>query len=123
MNPDGNNGAKALMVGISLAAGAIVFFLLTFKSVPRGEFLGSECRFQSNLVFTGSCAACACAFAYPFVGAIVIVACSRLRSWANMGHVQTWDDGDRLVRGAFWPATLLISLVLYPFLGVIHRVF
>ena len=62
-------------------------------------------------------------FAYPVVGAIIISLCDDLRQWAYLYQAEEWRESDRLFAGAFWPLMLIYSLIVYTFMGIVHRSF
>ncbi len=62
-------------------------------------------------------------FLYTLLAAVIIRFCQGLRLWAHRGQIQAWDYNTRLLLAALWPFTLIISLIVYTFLGLIHRLF
>jgi hypothetical protein len=119
--------AKVLMIVAALAAGGLLFRALAFETVQVGSYGPKELRPQELpcitfiILFAISLAA---AFAYPFVGAVVVTGAAALRSWAwRHEEPPKWDRTARLFLGAFWPLTLAASIIIYIFLGVIHRIF
>ena len=132
--------AKAILVLVSLLAGGAVFAGLTYelKSVTVRRdvsgFLERE-RYedvevvrprprQDPLSITGRVAlAVATALLYPVVASVVLAFCAWLRKWAYRMQVEPWDDEERLMFGAVWPLTLVACIIVFVFVGIIHRVF
>jgi hypothetical protein len=73
-------------------------------------------------VFCAIIAGLAIGLTYPLFGAIFIPACEQLRQWAYPEEtLEAWSRNERIWLGAFWPVTTLCLLVVYLFLGMIHR--
>jgi len=60
---------------------------------------------------------------WPIVGAMVVGFAGNLRHWAYCGKAAEFDDEDKLALAAVWPITLMYSVVVYPSMGIIHRLF
>lgn len=116
MKSDEYVGLKATMVILSLLVGIGVFSILLGKD-HRGE-----ANFE-NFTFTKLGISICIMFAYPLVGAVAIRLCELLRMWGTKGAHYKWNDEERLFYGAFWPVTTTVSLVIYPFLGIMHRLY
>jgi len=58
----------------------------------------------------------------PFVAALVVLLCEKLRFWAYAGKIDRhWKTKKRLIYSILWPATLVIGLIIFTFLGIIQR--
>ena len=63
---------------------------------------------------------------YVFIAAKAMRFCVWLRQWAHVGSTESpfqWDDDQLVLFGAIWPLTLVFCLIVYVFLGVLHRAF
>ena len=61
---------------------------------------------------------------WPICGVLTLLFCEALRDWAYKGQrYSLFDRGMRLVLAAFWPLTMMFSAVVYPSIGMIHRLF
>ena len=92
---------------------------LVVASLICGIFVGISTR----RVFLGIIIGILASLAYPFVGAFVIWLCERLKSWAYMNQCEKWEQEVRLAMAGVWPFTLIGCLIIYIFLGIIHRIF
>jgi len=137
-----DNGAKATMVICSLLAGAAVFFLLCFEHVPvqktrtvstglfspdrQETYMDMGWKMKDvplGVLLVGGAIAFGAALIYPIVGAVAVFLTESLRRWAYVGKATQLEAEERLIMGALWLVTLVVSLLIYPFLGIIHRVF
>ena len=66
---------------------------------------------------------------WPVIGAIVVGLWSGLRNWAYEGDTPNlWNSDEeqtaiRMGLAAFWPLTLSYSIIVYPSMAIIHRLF
>ncbi len=63
------------------------------------------------------------AISYPFLAVLAIRGSEWMNSWAYPGSRVKWSESSRLLLGAFWPLTFVVSLIVFLFLGVINRIF
>jgi hypothetical protein len=109
-------GKKVLMVLASLAMGYFILF------VQVGGDILYKVQWE-NLTLAKLGVSILTALAYPIIGAFMVRFCELLRGWGTKGEYSIWDSGERLFFGAIWPLTLTLSLIVYPFLGIINRLF
>ncbi len=131
---------KTILILISLLAAAAMFAYLTFEaktvSVRRDvsrlfqspeyqevEVNRLESREEPLPIPGRVLLTVLTAIGYPVVASVVVAFCARLRRWAYRTSEDAWDDKARLEYGAIWPVTLVACLIVYVFLGIIHRVF
>ena len=60
---------------------------------------------------------------WPFVGWLATAIGRWLRRWAYKHEVDEWTKGERIVLAAFWPFSLIYSVIVYPAMGLIYRLF
>jgi len=65
----------------------------------------------------------AIALVYPFMGAVVVWLCEILKSWAYRRQCNKWGQDERLLFAAVWPIALIVCVIMYIFVGIIHRLF
>jgi hypothetical protein len=61
--------------------------------------------------------------AHPFIGAFVVALCEDLKQWAYVDKAERWPRDQTAYLAAAWPLTLIGCLVLYIYLGIIHRIY
>lgn len=105
-NPADFEYAKLFLIALSIATGLLFSYLFW-------NFLG----FFSILFGVGV------SLGYTFLAAFAVRICEALRDWAYVNEIDSWSQEERVWAGALWPISLLCCLVLYIFLGIIHRVF
>ena len=67
---------------------------------------------------TGSVVGLAIAILSAWIAAKIVGFCERLKTWAYKGDTSySWGVNYKVVFGAFWPLTLIFSVILYIFLG------
>ncbi len=116
MEVNTHEGKKAFMAAVSMLFGySILLFQLgnTDKGVTD----------WSNLSVLNVMLSMASAVLYPVIGAITVRLCEFLRTWGTKGVYSKWNEGDRLFFGAVWPLTLMFSVIVYLYLGIINRLF
>jgi hypothetical protein len=67
---------------------------------------------------------------WPVIGAIVVQCWEPFRDWAYNGRnvMPLWEVAEertalKMGLAAIWPLTITYSLVVYPAMGIIHRLF
>jgi hypothetical protein len=60
---------------------------------------------------------------WPIVGATVVWVTGNLRDWAYGRHDRQLDEAERIGLASIWPLTFIYSVVVYPSMGIIHRLF
>ena len=112
---------KAMMIAIALVVAAGVFFLLSFDT--KSLWWRKDLTYLWMLLhaLTGLAAA----IGYVLLGAVTAKLCAALRSWAYAHDPEESiaDENWAVIMGSFWPITLPVCLILYVFLGLIHRLF
>ncbi len=115
MSQSTNDQDKVLLSIIAMCFGLLVFvFYWTFSA--GAEFSGAQ-------FFVGLLLGVAASLLYALTGAAVVALCVKLRDWAYQGKTAPLTIREKLRLAAFWPITLITSLVNYFFLGVINRFF
>lgn len=126
MSTDQNMAEKAMIILVSMILGIVAFFLTTLSFTGEqgyGFDSSKKLSFDSDRLFTALAFMLIVWVVYPLVAAVVISICEGLRQWAYKGRITRWDQGTRLRLGAVWPLTLICSLIVYLFLGLINRIF
>lgn len=139
MDPKSFSGAKATLIIVSLLLGILTWSAGAFDILKERELvtIGGGCtsdtrqveKLSNTLKFKPKGALRAIPFAifvsffYPIIAAWMIKLCGGLKVWAYRGKAEQWDDELKLLLGAFWPLTLVSCIIVYSFLGIIHRVF
>jgi hypothetical protein len=59
---------------------------------------------------------------YPILGAVTIAIAELSLGWAFPNR-RGWDTSDKALRGAVWPGTLLVALMVSTFYGVVDRIY
>lgn len=62
-------------------------------------------------------------FAYPLRGSFAIELCGEIRDWAYENKATKWTKDQRAQLSAAWPAVLIGFLIVYPFVGIINRIY
>lgn len=110
-----NEQDKVLLSVIAMCFGLLIFVVYwTFSA---------EAEFSGARLLIGLVLGLAAALLYALTGAMVVALCVRLRDWAYQGKSAPLTVREKLRLAAFWPITLVTSLVNYFFLGVINRFF
>ncbi len=117
LNLTGQKEAKALMIVVSLIAAIGAMWIFYDQNSGYDDYFSNGDMII--LVVLGI----ATSLLYPVLGAFAIKLCEGVRSWAYKATIQNWSDQQRLLFGAFWPVTVLFSLIVYMYLGIIHRLF
>ena|SRR5947209_6898270 len=60
---------------------------------------------------------------YPIAGAGIVFLCEELRDWAYEYECKDWSREVKIFYGAIWPVVLPVCIILYVFLGIIHRLY
>lgn len=97
--------------------------VLIGASLVAGLIGGGLVSYLTQSILFSILAGIVTALVYPVIGAIVVPICESLRHWAHQGKVGQWTREDTVLFGAFWPFTLLFSLIYYIFLGIINRIY
>lgn len=115
-------------------AGGVFALLITHSvqvEVVEHHFIGPDTKEMKNetvidpsvsLLFA-VCVAVATLLLWPVAGAIIVGLHDRLREWAYQGGCARLEADERIALAACWPLTLTYSLVVYPSLAIIHRLF
>lgn len=105
---------KVLLSVVSLCFG--VFVSIVYLTVSEDRLTGPDVLFGAAIGLGAS-------LLYALSGVLVVRLYSQLRSWAHRGDVRPLTGREKLRLAAFWPITLLTSLFVYLFLGMINRTF
>jgi hypothetical protein len=105
---------KVLLSVVSLCFGILVFIVY---------LTGTEHRLSGLDVLIGAAIGLGASLLYALSGVLVVRLYERMRSWAYRGDARPLTGKEKLRLAAFWPITLLTSLVVYLFLGIINRTF
>lgn len=103
--------------------------LLTVASLCFGMFSfivylsGNEVRLTVPNILIGAVVGLSAAFLYALCGVLVVRLYERLRLWANRGETRPLTGKEKLRLAAFWPITIMTSLFVYLFIGIINRLF
>lgn len=116
MEVNTHEGKKVFMVAISMLIGYWVL-LIQLGETDKGV------TNWSNLGIINTAVSIASAILYPLWGALAVRLSECLRKWGTKGVYSKWSEGDRLFFGGIWPATLLFSIIIYLYLGIINRLF
>lgn len=120
--PDGKDqrfaDAKKFLVIASIVAGLTVFMCLTCQTYPTEPATLRKDRLGLGfLLMISTC------FLYPVLGAFAVGLIEATRAWAYSGSQDEWTRAHRLMLAAVWPFSFLVGMILYPCLGLIHRLF
>jgi len=63
------------------------------------------------------------AFCYPVAAAYLVRSSEELAKWAYQERYEPWSEDVRLMLGCIWPVSLVGSVLVFLFLGIINRVF
>lgn len=120
-----HEGAKSLLIIVSLIAGLALFFYRSSELIPADQRVSGDdpLRFNFSDILTTIPLTVVVFILYPVVGAFIVALCRLLRSWGHKGNANDWDKGERIFYAAVWPITLCVSVILYPSLGIINRLF
>jgi hypothetical protein len=109
-----HTGPKFFMVLMSLGFGLVI---LMCQVVYDGEIDWQNISLIKVVIsFFAS-------LGYLFVGAVAVRICEFCRWWGSKGKYSKWTEGERLLYGAIWPLTLIVTTIVYFFLGIINRLF
>ena len=137
---------KWVLFLVSLAVGASVFWLLVSHTaavdvkVVDTHFFGADTSHTENQIqrtFDPSanvpldvCMAIGVTLLWPVIGAIVVGIWELLRAWAYNGKKveSLWDNDNertsiKMGLAAIWPVTFAYSVVVYPSMAIITRLF
>ena len=127
---------KLFLFIMSLGAAVAVFALRVTRSVlvqvVNSHLFGPDTHdIENQIVWNPSasvpwavCVAVATLLLWPVVGAIVVGLVEVFREWAYQGREKDEIfEGEKMGLAAVWPLTLLYALVVYPTIGIIHRLF
>lgn len=115
MSQSTNEQDKVLLSVIAMCFGLLVFVLYWTAN--------AETELNGARLLVGLVLGLAGALAYALTGAMVVALCVKLRDWAYQSKSTPLTVREKLRLAAFWPFTLITSLVNYFFLGVINRFF
>ena len=124
MTDSDTNTAKGCFIAAALAFGLAVFILTSCEiDRPTGGYLLPTLTLQPNWMLRGPLFGIAASLAYPFLAAPAIRILAAVRHWAYGGAKKPLSRAAKIFLAAFWPVTLLPSLVGYLILGLIERLF
>lgn len=106
---------KVLLTITSITFGLLVFIVYLVATSSRG--MGAV------ELITGLVIGLFAAIAYAVIGGLVVRLYVALRAWAYRGDVIELSSKEKLRLATFWPITLMTSIVVFLFLGIINRIF
>ena len=125
----GHGPAKALLIFIALCAGFGATAYVSYQTLLVDIVDSSGTRQLPNTTFHWLLfvklipLSIAIAVGYTLISAWLMAGCEHMKQWAYLGAAEPWDTGTRLFLASFFPITVVCCLILYIFLGIIHRAF